>query len=152
MTDAKSPASPPARIWLIALLALIPFPASAFYYAFGPRELGPSALGVLMTWSAVVLAFLGGVRWGLESGRPQPRTRTLALSVISPVGAWALLLARDKLDVSFLLCGLLAAFMGQWLFDHVMPDTSRRYPSLSTVLTLGACLSLAVALEQALRM
>jgi len=150
--DAKPAASAPKRIWTIALLAMLPFPGAALVYAYGPREDAQVALGVLLTWSAVVLAFLGGVRWGLESIRPEPRALTLAGSVISPVGAWGLLLARHHLDVRILLCGLLAAFIGQWLFDHTTPDSVSRYPSLSTTLTLGACVSLAVVLEQALRM
>jgi len=32
------------------------------------------------------------------------------------------------------------------------PDLPARYPRLSTTLTAGACVSLAIALEQALRM
>jgi hypothetical protein len=151
--DAKTAIAPaPKRVWIIALLALTPFPVAAFTYAYGPHDISLEGLWVLLTWSCVVLAFLGGVRWGLESARPEPRAATLAASVVSPVVSWVLLLARDELVASFVLCGLLIAFMIQWLFDHATPDSASRYPSLSTVLTLGACLSLAVALEHALRM
>lgn len=151
--DAKTAIAPaPKRVWIIALLALVPFPLAAFAYAYGPRVSSQDGLWVLLTWSCVVLSFLGGVRWGLESARPEPRSLTLAASVVSPVASWALMLARDELAAGFVLSGLLVAFMLQWLFDHATPDTASRYPSLSTVLTLGACLSLAVALEHALRM
>ena len=142
----------PAPLWVIALLGLSPFPASALAYVYGPSALSDPALGVLLTWSAIMLGFLGGIRWGLESGRAQPRWTRLAQSVLSPIVGWTLLFARGSLDTAWLLCGLIAAFILQWLYDHTAPDVPARYPRLMTVLTLGACISLALALEQALRL
>ena len=66
--------------------------------AYGERQYAPAALTVLLTWSAVVLAFLGGVRWGLETALPEPRWERLAGSVISPVAAWSLFLGRERLE------------------------------------------------------
>ena len=157
MRDAKPAASAPRAsaprpVWGIALVAMAPFPVSAVLYAYGPPQYAHAALGVLLSWSAVVLSFLGGVRWGMETARPIPRWTRLAASVVSPVGSWLLLLGRDSVQTHLLLLGLLAAFLAQWLFDHSAPDVPSRYPNLTTVLTLGACLSLAVALEQALRL
>lgn len=144
--------SAPLPLWIIALTALAPFPISAAIYAYGPEHMTASSLTVLFAWSAIVLAFLGGVRWGLEVARPMPRAGRLLSSVISPVGAWVVLLARGTLEAGWLLAGLLASFLLQWLFDHTATDVPARYPRLLTVLTLGACVSLAVAMEQALRM
>lgn len=143
--------SAPISLWGIAVLALAPFPTAAIAYGFGPPEVAGPALSVILTWSAIVLAFLGGVRWGLESGRPRPRAGRLLVSVISPVTAWAIFLSRGRFDVSWLLAGFILAFLLQWLFDHSAPDVPARYPRLSTVLTAGACISLAVALDQALK-
>jgi len=142
----------PVSLWTIALLALAPFPIAAITYAWGPAILYGTAMEVMLTWSSVVLAFLGGVRWGLESARPAPRFLRLLGSVLSPVAAWSLWLARGNLPPALLLGGFLAAFMLQWLFDHAAPDVPSRYPRLSTVLTAGACISLAMMLEQAIRM
>jgi hypothetical protein len=50
----------------------------------------------------------------------------------------------------WLLALFIAAFMIQWLFDHQIPDTPSRYPSLSTALTAAAGMSLALALEKAI--
>lgn len=143
--------SAPPQLWVIAALALAPFPAGAIAYGFGPPEMAAPALTVLLTWSAVVLAFLGGVRWGLESARAQPRASRLIASVISPVAAWGIFLSRGRLEVAWMLAGFILAFLLQWLFDHSAPDVPARYPRLSTVLTAGACISLAVALDQALK-
>ncbi len=151
-TDIRPEASAPRPLWVIALLCLTPFPASAVIYVYGPADLTGPALTLLLTWSAVVLGFLGGIRWGLESARVAPRWPRLAISLISPTAAWALVFARGSIDTPWLLCGFMAAFILQWLFDHAAPDVPARYPRLMTTLTLGACISLALALEQALRM
>lgn len=144
--------SAPAPLWTIAILALTVFPVSAAVYVFGPLDLRAGALTALQLWSAMVLSFLGGVRWGLESARPKPRWTRLFSSVLSSVAAWILLMSRGHLSPGWMIIGFMAAFMLQWLFDHTAPDVPARYPRLSTTLTAGACVSLAVALEQALRM
>ena len=140
----------PAPVWALALVALAPFPAAALAYAFGPNDAAAPALAVLLTWSATVLAFLGGVRWGLESAQPEPRTGRLAFSVLAPLAGWALVFALGAVEPAWLICGLIAAFLLQWLFDHAGHDQPSRYPRLTTVLTGGACVSLAMDLERAL--
>jgi hypothetical protein len=66
---ARHDAIPPA-LWVIALSALAPFPLAALAYGWGPPDVALPALSVILTWSGVVLAFLGGVRWGMETVRP----------------------------------------------------------------------------------
>lgn len=151
-TQVHTEASAPRQLWIIALLGVAPFPASALTYLYGPADLSGPALTLLLTWSAIVLGFLGGIRWGLETARMAPRWTRLATSVISPMAAWALIYGRGTIETAWLLCGFLAAFILQWLYDHAAPDVPARYPRLMTSLTLGACLSLALALEQAMRL
>jgi lipid-A-disaccharide synthase-like uncharacterized protein len=142
----------PRAIWVIALLGLSGFPISAGVYAYGSDPLAAHGLNVLITWSGVMLGFLGGIRWGLESGRTEPRWTRLAISTLSPIAAWGLVALRGDIDDAWILTGFIAAFILQWLFDQQAPDTPSRFPRLMTVLTLGACVSLALALEKALRM
>lgn len=141
----------PPALWIIALVSLAPFPLAAIAYGWGPPDIARPALGVILNWSGCVLAFLGGVRWGLESGRPSPRPGRLLISVASPVVAWAILLSRGRIPDGWVVGGCIAAFLAQWLFDHQGPDVPARYPRLSTALTAGACISLAVCLDQALK-
>ena len=158
VTDDSAPSAPRAResapisLWIMATLALLPFPVSAGIYGYGPPEAARQAVTVLLTWSAVVLSFLAGVRWGLESGRRAPRRGRLAGSLMFGVVAWGLLLARWRLDLTWIVTAYLAAFMLQWLLDHAAPNAAARFPRLSTAVTVAACVSLAVALDQALRM
>jgi hypothetical protein len=150
MADVRSnpqPESIPAPLWIIALLALAPFPVTAALYGYGPDHLATPALTMLLEWAAVVLSFLGGVRWGLETREPQPRWMRQAFSATCAVAAWVILLSRGRAPDEWLIGGFIAAFLMQWLFDHQTPDTPSRYPVLSTAMTAAACISLGVALE-----
>lgn len=143
--------APPAALWGIAALALSPFPLAACVYAYGSRDLAGTALTVLLTWSAVVLSFLGGVRWGMETGLAAPRIYRQAISFASGLAAWALLLAKGRVADRWVIGGAIAAFLIQWLFDHQAPEVPARYPRLSTTVTAAACVSLAICLDQAIR-
>ena len=142
--------APPVALWAIAVLALAPFPLSAFAYGYGPPDVARPALTIVMTWSAVILSFLGGVRWGMETMLRDPRWYRQVVSVSAAVAAWMLLLARHRFPDSWILVGAIAAFLLQWLFDHQGPDVPARYPKLSTAITGAACVSLAVCLDRAL--
>ena len=148
--DAET--SAPKPMWAIALIGLSAFPISALVYAYGPPAWSGRGLNVLLAWSAIMLGFLGGIRWGLESSREAPRWERLAGSIISPIGGFCLLVARGDLDTAWIITGMMAAYIIQWLFDHSAPDVPARYPRLMTVLTLGASVSLALALEQSMQM
>ena len=140
----------PVALWAIAILALAPFPVSALLYSYGPAGLMRPALTALLGWSAIVLAFLGGVRWGLETREPSPRANRQLFSAMCAVAAWVVLLARGRAPDTWIMAGFIAAFLIQWLFDHQTPDTPSRYPLLSTTMTSAACISLALALEKAM--
>jgi CDP-diglyceride synthetase len=140
----------PLGLWSIALVALSPFPLSALAYCYGPGAWVVPSLTILLAWSATTLAFLGGVRWGLETREPAPRVMRQAFSFLCAVAAVVILLARGRVPDTWILGGLLVAFLIQWLFDHHTPDTPSRYPLLSTAVTGAACVSLALALEKAM--
>jgi hypothetical protein len=140
----------PVALWGIALIALAPFPVAALLFAYGSAEWASSSLTLLIAWSAITLAFLGGVRWGLETREPSPRIARQAFSFLCAVAAVVVLLARGRAPDSWILGGFLTAFLIQWLFDHQTPDTPSRYPILSTAVTGSACVSLALALEKAM--
>ena len=150
LRPASTAESPPAGLWVLALVALSPFPITALIYCYGPAAWARPALTTILAWSAVMLSFLGGVRWGLETREPRPRWYRQAFSGLCAVAALVVLLARGRAPDSWILAGFIVAFLVQWLFDHQTPDTPRRYPMLSTAMTGSACVSLALALEKAL--
>lgn len=140
----------PTPVLALALVGLSGFPVAAVVYAFGPPDLRFTAIHVLLTWSAVVLGFLGGIRWSQETGRDPPRFLRLAAAMLPPLAGGGLLLARDFVAADWILGGFIATYLAAWLFDRA-PQTLARYPALMTLLTFSACVSLALALEKALR-
>lgn len=142
--------SAPAALWIIALAALAPFPVASLVFSYGPAGASRAALSTLLAWAALVVAFLGGVRWGLETREPQPRWYRLAFSALTAATALMVLLGRGRAPDSWILAGFIVVFMIQWMFDHQTPDTPARYPTLSTAVTASACISLGLALEKAL--
>ena len=142
--------STPAPAWTLGALGLIPFAAASGVYALGEPRYGGPALLALVTYAAAILSFLGGVRWGAEILRTdRPRWLTLGASNVAPLIGWGLL-AAPFATAPLQLSGFIAAFLGQWLWDQSSSHLPPWYARLRTLLTLGACLALGVALERAL--
>jgi hypothetical protein len=92
--SAASSRPPAARTaWLLGLAGLIPFAAASATRAAGPPELAGPALLALLAYAAVILSFLGGVRWGAELSAERPSPAVIALSVLPSLAAWTLLVA-----------------------------------------------------------
>jgi hypothetical protein len=118
-------------------------------YAFGEGALAVTALKALFTYAAVILSFLGGVRWGVEIARdPVARWLPLTGSVAPPLVAWLLLLAPAS--PAWPLSGLLLAFLAQGIVDERSDDLPAWYRRLRIYLTLGATTALALALFEAI--
>ena len=146
MTSSRKP---PASAGVLGTLGLAPFFAAAGAYVWGPGQWTGPALLSLLAYAATVLAFLGGVRWGVEIVRPEPRWTVLTASVLPQLAAFALL-AAPRIDVSWQLGGLLVAFVAQGLWDGVAKSPPRWYARLRTFLTFGAVLALAAGLQATL--
>lgn len=142
----------PVAAWTLGVLAIAPFPVLALIYRYWPQghEVGMSR--ALMSYSAVVLSFLGGSRWGREiTGGPSPRWGVLIPAMGVMFIAWGLRVGDDYLPLTWQLGGYIVAFLAIWLWDAVSPDLPGWYPRLRTALTAGACISLAFALGKAWR-
>ncbi|WP_018149182.1 DUF3429 domain-containing protein [Henriciella marina] len=89
MTDQKS--SP--GIAAIALTAggAIPFVGLAIAIAVLDPPTNSTAALWLQTYAAIILSFLGGIRWGLALAQPGTRPFTYALSVCPSLAGWAIL-------------------------------------------------------------
>ena len=127
--------------WALTLAGLIPFVGCAALAAMG----GPDAdawLTALIAYAAVILSFLGGTRWGASIAAGSPDPMTLILSNLPALVAWAALLPLGLPDLTRL--SLLSAGLAlMWLWDRRRPPNW--YPALRTVATLGALVSLGLA-------
>jgi hypothetical protein len=140
--------TPPRAALILGLAALAPFVGSSLTFAYGPANLAGPALLALTVWSAVILGYLGGVRWGVELAG-QPRTWALASSLSWTAVGWLILIVPLP-TVGWQLILFLAAFLAKWLWDVLSRELPPWYRHLRTWATAGACVSLAVALEHAL--
>ena len=146
---SRSSPSIPVAAGLPGVLGLVPFFGAAGFYVWGdPQQAGPALL-FLLTYAAVVLSFLGGLRWGHEMARPEPRIVVLLAACLPAIVAW-LLLALPFLTATWQIGGYIAAYVLAWLWDAGSSDLPRWWSRLRTFLTMGAGLALATALEQAL--
>ena len=106
-----SPRTIPAVPLALGLAGLIPFWALAIaLLARGALGLSPATLDLeLATYAAIIVSFLGGIRWGLAVPR-DGRGANYALSVVPSLVAWACLAAPEPWRL--VLLGLVALALG----------------------------------------
>ncbi len=120
-------------IGYIGALPLLIFSVS--FVAEGPIFPGFALLG-FMIYSGLVLAFLGGIRWGAGMVLDHLKTRELVLSMVPVLLAFVALVLDPQAGV--LLLGF--SYLAAWLFGLVAepPAAPRWYPILRTQLTVPA--------------
>jgi len=138
---------PPARIF--GLAGLLPFFAGAILCWLPPTSESISVLPagsfVLLAYGAVILSFLGGIRWGIAMQHEAmiSNWQVVAWAMAPSLLAWTALLVAPTLG--FIL--LIAGFSLQWSIDYRANKQSITPPwflTLRTILTLGAVVSLVV--------
>jgi len=140
----------PRSALLLGLGGLIPFYASLLGIALfdEPSSLVSTARLSLLVYGAVILSFLGGIRWGvtlsdISSGDLQ--WHPLVLSVLPSVAGWIALL----LPYHIALLVLLSGFAGQYLIDRTGVKAGILPPwfgNLRLLLTTGVIAALLIAL------
>ncbi len=142
----------PPAVWVFGLSTLIPFFVSSVLFCYGPVAMQKPALVALLAYSAAMVSYFGGVRTGLEIEHPSPRWRILGISLLFPLAGFGLLLGELKFEAAWQLSGFLLVFLLQWVWDVTDHDGPTWRPRMRTLMTAGAAISLAFALEQALHM
>ena len=141
---------PPAPLAL-TLAGLLPFFGGAGAVVWLGDDIARQAAAglILIAYAAVILSFLGGVRWGVEmaSRAPRPRWSVLTGSVLGALAGWGLVLQPvlgGGAGTPFLPMAALLTVHWAW-------DLSARctlppwYDGLRTVATAGAVSALCVA-------
>ncbi len=142
----------PPAVWVFGLSTLIPFFISSVLFCYGPDSIQKSSLTALLAYSAAMVSYFGGVRTGLEIENPSPRWSVLGISLLFPLSGFGLLLGELKFEPAWQLSGFLLVFLLQWVWDVTDHEGPSWRPRMRTLLTAGAAISLAFALEQALHM
>jgi hypothetical protein len=138
----------PTTALVLGLAGLIPFVAGALSQWMAlplmPRSYG---LSVIVVYGAIILSFLGGIRWGTALGPYDARRQAMEFSA-SVAGSLAGLVAVFLAPVASLTL-LIAGFLVQGLWDVTSVEAGRLPPwfgRLRMILTAGAVLSLVAAL------
>lgn len=130
----------PARI--LGLAGLLPFLFGAAMVWCPVESMAAFGVTMLAGYGAVILSFLGGVRWGRLLGDDERIARwlPLSLSILPSLVAWTALLLPPPALFAVLAIGLVL----QYLLDRDATesgDLPRWYGQLRLILTLGAVAS-----------
>ncbi len=144
---------PPVPLAL-TLGGLVPFIAAAAMIAGGDDVIRQQqAVFMLAGYAAVILSFLGGVRWGVEmldlAGQGGPRLSVLGPSVLGALAGWialGLILLHPTLPPGQVLIGLAVALGLHWAWDlSARAALPAWYDGLRTIASAGAVGALLLA-------
>jgi hypothetical protein len=138
----------PASALLLGLAGLIPFVAGALSLWVALPLLTPGhGQSLVIGYGAIILSFLGGIRWGTAIGPYDTRRQAVEFSA-SVLGSLAGLAAIFIPPVPALTL-LIAGFLMQALWDVTSVEAGRLpswFGKLRMLLTAGAVISLIAAL------
>ncbi len=115
-TDAEATSANRTAVRL-GMLGALPFLILSLWLAgiAGDHPWRATTILLLTQYSAVVLSFLGGIRWGLAMRRATSPARTLdmAMTILPPLVAWASL----SVPLPYTFAALAAAFAAHGAWD-----------------------------------
>lgn len=114
--DPRDPADPPRAAALLGYAGVIPFVTTAVIIFFlYPRPEAQAILTYQIAYGAVILSFLGGIRWSLAMLFPEDEQllKRLTYSVMPSLLAWAALFVPPAWGLALLI----VSFWGQAASD-----------------------------------
>ncbi|XP_071119151.1 transmembrane protein 69-like [Haliotis cracherodii] len=139
-TNLKELRSSPVPALVLGFSGLIPFVSVPVYMTMSQLYM-PQIAFAQLAYGAVILSFLGGVRWGFvvpDESYHKPDWFNLGYSVTPSLVAWVGLLLPDPVSVFTVMAGI----AGSAYFDTVVPGYPPWFKGLRFVLSLCAVLSL----------
>ena len=100
--------------WMLSLAGAIPFVslALAMFYLGKENDLFTVLFEAFKIWSAIILSFIAGIRWGLAISQEPLDKNILIISVIPAIVAWFAQFLNDPQSVLVLLVAYCAH--GAW--------------------------------------
>lgn len=111
-------AAGPVNARLLGYSGVIPFAACAAVLAWGSVQWHQGALSAFMIYGAVILSFIGGIRWGAAVSGGQVRTSPLVISVLPSLWAAFFLWWPEP---GAAVAGLMAGFIVLGVIDWARP-------------------------------
>lgn len=97
----------------------------------------------LLWWSAIILSFLGGARWGAAVQAPAPSPRLIGLTMLPSIAAWLVLLLLPANMRAAQFIAFAAMLAGHLAWDLRSAGLPGWYGQLRVMLTAGAVVALA---------
>ncbi len=132
----------PRVVLLYGLAGLIPFFASPVGTLLAPDfrwQFNES----LLWWSAIILSFLGGARWGAAVQADAPSPRLIGPAMLPSIAGWAILVLVPANMRVIQFSALATALLASLLWDLAARALPGWYGRLRMVLTAGALVALA---------
>lgn len=107
----------PPNAQILGYSGVIPFAAAAFLVALDSFGMRQAALDGFLIYSAVILSFLGGIRWGAAASASTASGRGLVVSVIPSLwAAFFLWWPSDHISAWGLMAGFILIGLADWLY------------------------------------
>jgi hypothetical protein len=143
----------PASALVLGLAGLVPFAVASLAPLTGSPIAEVAAPDVFLIYAAVILSFLGGVRWGVEMARnaEDPSGAILFLSIMPSILAWGVAFYAMTFS-EYGAGGFAFAFLfGLQLFWDLGFKEPVWYRNLRTILSIGAigfCIAFVLVAER----
>ena len=135
----------PKQAVRLGYLGVVPFLATAVLIAFDSAGMRQMALEGFLAYSAVILSFLGGIRWGAASSGGSDPARELIVAVLPSLwAAFFLWLPAEDFAVWGLMLGFVLMGLADWFSPGLHVASWMRPLRLRLTLAVLAC-HLAVA-------
>jgi hypothetical protein len=134
---------PSLAVLVIGASGLVPFVLLTVALPLAPASGTRTIVAGMIAYGAVVLGFLGGVRWGAELVRQSPAPFRMAMAGLATAPAWASLLVSAQQTLAIAL--VLAAGLAQLWWDVRAAQTGL-LPVWTRTLRIGLTATAAVCL------
>ena len=123
---------------MLGYAGIIPFLAPVVLLLFASTTLRQPVLDAFLVYAAVILSFLGGIRWGAVTSGGNIAGPALAFSVVPSLWAAAcLLLPSDTGSAWGLMTGFVLMGLADWFYP--VPGIAAWMRPLRARLTLAVC-------------
>ena len=124
----------------LGYLGVIPFAVAAAMVVFGSAGMRQVALDGFLIYAAVILSFLGGIRWGAASTAATDPRRALIFSILPSL--WAALFLwwpADHITAWGLMSGFVLMGLADWFYPGLNAPSWMRPLRIRLTLAVVGC-------------
>ncbi len=136
-------------VWLISLIGLVPIVIFTIAITFSGMQSGvvPVLIDAFKTYAAILLSFLGGIRWGVALNKDSQKNieRSILAATIAPLIGWVAIFVAEPLCFAILIVG----YAGQGAWDNISAHRGLMplwFARIRMIMTTLVVISLAVTM------